>query len=214
MSTSDYVPVRAMFGSRLKVHRAAAGYPTARAFARALGIEENRYTRYERGEVEPDLTMLERICERLGVGVGDLLPFGRVGTADLANGSDQVIRSDQVSRSDRVSRLDRATGFAEGNGRGPAPFETGDRVIAWRIADIVAASEMGSVETGGDAGNVSFERLTRTAQLLAQIDTDPIGFAARIVRDQRVAALELAERDRLAGLIATLLDRANGATSR
>ena len=37
----------------------------ARNFARALGIEENRYTRYERAEVEPTLTLIHRMCELL-----------------------------------------------------------------------------------------------------------------------------------------------------
>jgi len=39
-------------------------------------IEENRYTRYERAEVEPSLTVLLKICETLGVTPNDLLGFG------------------------------------------------------------------------------------------------------------------------------------------
>ena len=41
----------------------------------AIGIEENRYTRYERAEVEPSLTVLLKICETLGVSPNDLLGF-------------------------------------------------------------------------------------------------------------------------------------------
>jgi len=51
------------------------GFASARGFARAIGIDENRYTRYERAEVEPSLTLLLKICEILGVSPNDLLGF-------------------------------------------------------------------------------------------------------------------------------------------
>ena len=46
--------VRARFAQRLKLLRVQKGYLRARYFAKSLGIEENRYTRYERAEVEPE----------------------------------------------------------------------------------------------------------------------------------------------------------------
>ena len=45
----------------------------AKAVARALEIEENRYGRYERAEVEPNLALLCRMCEVLQVLPNDLL---------------------------------------------------------------------------------------------------------------------------------------------
>ena len=39
----------------------------ARSFARALGIEENTYTRYERAEAEPNLTLIAKICNVLRI---------------------------------------------------------------------------------------------------------------------------------------------------
>ena len=47
----------------------------ARNFARALGIEENTYTRYERAEAEPNLTLIDKICNVLRI-TPDAL-FGR-----------------------------------------------------------------------------------------------------------------------------------------
>lgn len=38
-----------------------------------MQIDENRYTRYERAEVEPDLDMIRRICATLSVTPNDLL---------------------------------------------------------------------------------------------------------------------------------------------
>ncbi len=55
--------------------RVEKGFASAREFARAMGIEENRYTRYERAEVEPSLTLIHKICETLKVSPNELLGF-------------------------------------------------------------------------------------------------------------------------------------------
>jgi transcriptional regulator with XRE-family HTH domain len=68
-------PARQQFAQRLRELRIPRGFRTARSLARALDIDENRYTRYERAEVEPDLTMIRRICETLGVTPDALLGF-------------------------------------------------------------------------------------------------------------------------------------------
>src|SRR5215813_13865847 len=67
--------VRAEFARRLRTLRAQRGYERARHFAKALGIEENRYTRYERAEVEPNLTLLFEICQTLAVTPNELMGF-------------------------------------------------------------------------------------------------------------------------------------------
>ena len=64
-------PVRAAFAKR----RVEGGYARARRFAHALGIDENRYTRYERAEAEPDLTLIYKICETLRVTPDELFGF-------------------------------------------------------------------------------------------------------------------------------------------
>ena len=67
--------VRVEFARRLRQFRTERGFAHAREFARVLGIEENRYTRYERAEVEPSLTLIHRICVTLQVPPSDLLGF-------------------------------------------------------------------------------------------------------------------------------------------
>jgi hypothetical protein len=57
----------------LRTFRVVNGYATARAFSQALGIDENRYTRYERAESEPDITLLTQMARLLGVALSDLL---------------------------------------------------------------------------------------------------------------------------------------------
>ena len=65
--------VRARFAQRLKTLRTQRGFDRARYFAKSLGIEENRYTRYERAEVEPSLTLIHKMCETLQVSPNELL---------------------------------------------------------------------------------------------------------------------------------------------
>ena len=67
--------VRSQFAKRLKEMRVQSGFLRARYFATSLGIEENRYTRYERAEVEPSLTLIHKMCETLRVSPNELLGF-------------------------------------------------------------------------------------------------------------------------------------------
>ena len=75
-------PVRAAFAKRLREQRVQRGFARARSFAHALGIDENRYTRYERAEAEPDLTLIHKICETLRVTPDEL--FGLADDAKRA----------------------------------------------------------------------------------------------------------------------------------
>jgi transcriptional regulator with XRE-family HTH domain len=68
-------PARLHFANQLRRLRALKGFASAREFAHAVGIDENRYTRYERAEVEPSLTVLLKMCETLGVSPNELLGF-------------------------------------------------------------------------------------------------------------------------------------------
>jgi len=72
-SAASPLSPRGRFASQLRHLRAQKGFATARAFAQALGIEENRYTRYERAEVEPSLTLIHKMCVTLQVSPNDLL---------------------------------------------------------------------------------------------------------------------------------------------
>ena len=51
------------FADRLRIAREQAGYDSARIFADALGIKEQTYRRYERGETTPPYELLRDICK-------------------------------------------------------------------------------------------------------------------------------------------------------
>lgn len=71
---------RGSFSLRLKQLRVGKGFKYARHFASVLGIHENTYTRYERGEVEPNIQTILSICTALGTDPSHLLGFDNLNT--------------------------------------------------------------------------------------------------------------------------------------
>jgi transcriptional regulator with XRE-family HTH domain len=64
------------FAERLRQLRTDRGFRYARALASVLGMHENRYTRYERGEVEPNIRTILSICAALDTNPSHLLGYG------------------------------------------------------------------------------------------------------------------------------------------
>src|SRR5262245_31138787 len=111
--------VRSQFAKRLKTMRAQGGFERARYFAKALGIEENRYTRYERAEVEPSLTLIHKMCDVLSVTPNELLGFQEHRSAPLPGGLGEE--------------------GAEYGGRADMTPGRHVELLAWRLASEVAA---------------------------------------------------------------------------
>jgi transcriptional regulator with XRE-family HTH domain len=61
------------FGKNLRAARKEK-YPSAEKFAEMMGIHPHTYRKYERGDTQPPLETLRRICTALEVPVGILLP--------------------------------------------------------------------------------------------------------------------------------------------
>ena len=79
MTKEFHQQVMSAFAERLKSARVNAGYEHAKDFADALGVEAPTYRYWERGQAQPDLTTLTRICILLGVDANYLLPIGNKG---------------------------------------------------------------------------------------------------------------------------------------
>lgn len=103
------------FAIRLKQLRVLRGYRTARSFAQALEIDENRYTRWERGEVEPSVAMLGKMADMLNVPVDMLVSGGDV----AANLTPSLAVRDQVAGAQGGAAAGRgpAAGFHEETSR-------------------------------------------------------------------------------------------------
>jgi transcriptional regulator with XRE-family HTH domain len=174
--------VRAEFAKRLRALRAQRGYERARHFAKALGIEENRYTRYERAEVEPNLTLLIEICQKLAVTPNELMGF-----AGAQDGRPAAVGVGPAARLE-------ARNTAEANA-GPDL-----RALAWQLATEAAHVQ---AELRG-AAKAAFDplRLVRdTGRLYSRLEQDPFGTVAEIVEDPALHALTGERKVKLAALL-------------
>lgn len=75
METPAASQMKLDFGARLVFLRKQLGYEEAVDFAKYLGVDQNTYTRWERGEVYPQIPNLLRIKLQTNV-TSDYLYFG------------------------------------------------------------------------------------------------------------------------------------------
>lgn len=159
---------REQFAQNLRQARIARGYKTARSLARALEIDENRYTRYERAEVEPDLNLLQHMCRLLGVTPNELL---------LGVGSAQPVALSEVQRP-------AAAGAAA---EGTVLFEA----LAWRLAAAAVTAGIGldgAQHSNGAARPVAsvsptLPKLHRTTALYRRLVSQPMATMSAIAGD-------------------------------
>jgi transcriptional regulator with XRE-family HTH domain len=207
-------PDRERFAKRLRELRVPRGFRTARSLARALGIDENRYTRYERAEVEPDLALLVRICEMLQLTPNDLLCDNSAralapGVARLAAGF--------AERSDRAAYRVTPVAAAEPR-RTPSGAEAAQsllvrqRAVAWRLARLLASLEGGvAIGVGADGvGRGSASTVQAASRYFEAIDADPFAFVTRLAVE-RLGALPVDDQARASVLIDELMEAVSAA---
>jgi transcriptional regulator with XRE-family HTH domain len=181
--------VRFQFAKRLKDMRVQAGFVRARYLAKALGIEENRYTRYERAEVEPSLTLIHKMCEILRVSPNELLGFAESEGPALAGFHENAPRGDSGRGLSLADRLD------------AHPV----RNLAWRLAGMVAeARHHRSSAANGAADPLALPR--ETAKLFQALERDPFGTVANVAADEALQALDSDTKSELADLIKAYTD--------
>ena len=168
--------VRTDFAKRLKDMRQQKGFPRARYFAKTLGVEENRYTRYERAEVEPSLTLIHKMCEVLQVTPNQLLGFPR-----------------------RAAPAQ--VGFDEDGVEGLAPLENpSERQVepqAWRLASMLAAVRAAHGTRPADP----LALMGETSRMFQQLLRDPFNTVAGLMGDEALQALEPERKAEIARLV-------------
>lgn len=158
------------------------GFQRARYFAESLGIEENRYTRYERAEVEPNLTLIHKMCEMLGVTPNELLGFAGL---------------------EKKGAPASAASFAEA----PAEDIDSERAAgssAWRLAFELTAvmRERGSDKGTGDP----LQNFRDTARLFQRLQSNPFVTIAEVLEHDALKGLKADRKTELAVLIRTFTD--------
>jgi transcriptional regulator with XRE-family HTH domain len=184
--------VRSQFAKRLKIIRTQRGFDRARYFAKSLGIEENRYTRYERAEVEPSLTLIHKMCATLHVTPNELLGFaefndeGAFQTAPgLAESSAESVKSQS------------------GNGSPSAGS------LAWRLASEAIAIR-GEHPGRGKSSEDPLANFRETAALFQKLQSEPFGTVAEIVDDSAVKTAAPARKSAIAELIRAFTESVSG----
>jgi len=178
--------VRSQFAKRLKEMRVHGGFIRARYFAKSLGIEENRYTRYERAEVEPSLTLIHKMCEILRVSPNALLGF-----AESSLGADPIPAFAEDSVAADAHRID-----------------VGERhrdLLAWRLAsEVVAVRNKHRGRAKASLDPLATKR--ETAKLFQKLQSDPFGTVAELVGDDVLKELGSERKAEFAELVDAYTD--------
>ena len=168
--------------------RGPRGYKTARSIAQKLGIHENRYTRYERAEVEPNLALLMQICEVLDVTPNDLL-------------CDTIAIPD-----DDLADARAAVGFHEGELADAAQHNSADyafQAAAWQLAsDLAEVTEANSSRQGVPPAQI----LAATSRLYRRIVAQPFSVLSEIGDQIPLNNATLDTQQRVSAAIAALVE--------
>lgn len=156
---------REKFPQNLRLLRISRGFVRARHFAEAIGIGENRYTRYERGEAEPNIDLIYKICDVLKAAPNDLFGIGE---------DRNILRGEPLPR----------PGFADLPQAAPSNSTLSrDRQAAgWELARELAVLEV------GEGHGTPAERLKATAAIFLELDRSPFHVIARILASPAAAA--------------------------
>ncbi|MGD9783062.1 MAG: helix-turn-helix domain-containing protein [Hyphomicrobiaceae bacterium] len=179
---------RKTFAQNLRTARKQAGYARARHFAHEVGINENNYTRYERGDAEPSLDNLREICRALRVTADDLIG----GTVSSAVHPGPAGLAEEAGRYDASAPRDTsADAGALLRGHNEAELAA----CRWELAAAFARASI-SAEPG------SGELLKRTSDLYRALEDDPYGTVAG-----RVAEIGQREGSERVGHLAAQVER-------
>jgi transcriptional regulator with XRE-family HTH domain len=191
--TVQFPVARQQFARRLREFRVARGFKTARSLAQALDIDENRYTRYERAEVEPDIKLIQQICETLGLSPNDLLGA--------------PIPTRAVPSRPAISAM--VPGFSEPEPVSLGPSGGGERdrtawLLACAVADLKATAANSTPESASPLAT-----LQHAARLFADLQSRPYAAVTDILLHPAVAQAPVKEARRIESLIEALTHAAD-----
>ena len=165
---------RERFTSRLRQLRQERGYAAARHFAQALGIPENRYSRYERGDSDPDIDIIYAFCEKLPASPNELFGFDApTAMSGFSSGPQAPLERSDPPLADSRREVP------------PSKPLMATEAAAWRLAATIARVKSGRTPTEP----ATLAELRATAQLFASLRNDPYDTVARLVEGPEMAKL-------------------------
>jgi transcriptional regulator with XRE-family HTH domain len=183
--------VRSQFAKRLKIIRTQRGFDRARYFAKSLGIEENRYTRYERAEVEPSLTLIHTMCATLHVTPNELLGF--------AEFNDEAAFQHGPGLSESPAEL----------AKGGASAHSNLGSLAWRLAGEAIAIR-GEQPGRGKPHEDPLATFRETAALFQKLQAEPFDTVAEILGDAAMKSAPGGRKTAIAELIRAYTESVSG----
>lgn len=172
-----------------------------------LGISENRYTRYERGEAEPDVELMRLICDKLGVTPNELFGWGGEGDAGETSAHRAVGGFAEVAGTAHRGGWDEEMGGAPSSARDTM---AASEIAAWRLAGELEKARLGQAGSAGATEGLG--ALQATAELFLKLRQDPLATVAQVLRSADLAALDHDQQTHLSREIERFLT-ALGATS-
>jgi len=204
---------RRAFARRLRELRVPRGFRTARSFAEKLGIDENRYTRYERAEVEPDIALLIQICRTLAITPDVLFGFEAAPNVEggFAEGHQRPLETNGAANASGASN---GIGI-DATGDSAAPTSRPERAerpgqVAWRLAEEVVALRRGADASNGTA--MPIMELAAVTAIYRSLLGDPFACIEQLTQDPSLIGAEPAVQARIAGLARQLALAADPAT--
>lgn len=190
---------RSRFAQRLRAVRIPRGYKTARSFAHALGIDENRYTRYERAEVEPDLQLLMRICELLRATPNDLL-CDTIGAPRAAEPQPYGFADGALATYQADTRAAyQAEPPARSTAKDAEPAGEERKAVEWQLAETIALAK--ARQQRGSAEDLPvIEKLRLIGPLFARLNADPFTFLASIPAELNDVVITAEDEQRIGEL--------------
>lgn len=177
------------FNEILRNRRVTAGFRAARDFSEALGINENRYSRYERGTSEPSLSMLITISQLLNTTPNDLLGFSASQTtvSSGAPGFENVDAPTPYVPHEAARDAEEPALVAGATLR----LNSRDRldILTWQLADAYATEiEARARAPGKKSGRGDAERLPRVAKIFARLKDEGLAALSRLLTSAEFAA--------------------------
>ncbi len=187
------------FGQRLRKLRIARGFTKARHIATKLGVNENTYSRYERGLNVPSLQLLKLICVTLDASIYDLLPY--TGKSHRAPSSLMVPATSagcavlegppQACATVGELRLDSQIWQTQPKPKCDLYLECS--MSAWAVAEVAAKLPSGKLSTH----NERVSSLAIAASIYLKLKSDPFGTISLIVEDLKVSGADAEVWDRI-----------------
>ncbi len=180
------------FGQRLRRLRIARGFTKARHIATKLGVNENTYSRYERGLNVPSLQLLKLICVTLDASIYDLLPYrGKSQSTPSslvvpATSGDCVVLEGPRQACATVGELRLDSQNCQAQPRPMCNLYLECSMSAWAVAEVAAKLPAGNLSTH----NERVSSLAIAASIYLKLKSDPFGTISLIVEDLKVSGAD------------------------